>query len=82
MLDAFRYDKVVVGVVVAGRNGRGKYDTVDSGGEPCGEEFLGCHVPVAAYKPWSAAHLQLVLEVIEDNSINGASSSFAVFEVG
>ena len=74
MLNTLRHYEVVVGMIIAGRQGRGEDDSFDSRRETRSEKFRRSHIEVAPDAPRPTAHLKLVLEMVKDDPINRASA--------
>ena len=81
MLNSFRHNKEIVSEVVArGQAGR-EHHAFNPRRKTSGQEFLWRHVEVATYAPGASAHLELMLEMIKDNAVDGASTPLTMLQV-
>ena len=81
VLDALGHDKVVVCAIVAGGNGGRKDNPFDAAREARGQEFIGGHIEVPPDTPRAATRLELMLKMVEHNTINRPSALFAMLQV-
>ena len=81
MLNPLRDHKVVVNVIIAGREGWGKNDAFDSRRETRRQELRRCHVKVPADAPGASAHFKLMLDMVKDNPVDRASALLTMLQI-
>ena len=81
VLNPLGHYEIIVGVVIAGWQGRGENDPLDSRRETRRKEFRRDHVEISSNAPRSATHLKLLLEMVKDHPINRARTLLPVLQV-